>query len=105
MSETSASWTPPPVAASTVPAIPLDRLYPPEGFWGHACHAVRVGWRPASGWVCAGVLLVNGVILPLARLKYPAIEPLDWHAMTPFAAMLVGMGGLRSWEKITGASI
>ena len=91
-------------AASAVPAIPLNQLYPPEGFWGHLCHAVRVGWRPASSWTCVAVLAVNGVILPLARLKHPQIEALDWQGMTPFASMLVIQHGFRSWEKITGAS-
>lgn len=90
--------------AARVPAIPLDKLYPPEGVWGHLCHAIRVGWRPASGWTCVAILFVNGVALPLARLKFPTIEALDWHAMTPFAALLVGQGALRSWEKIMGAS-
>jgi len=95
---------PAPVAASTVPAIPLDRLYPREGFWANACHAVRVGWRPASGWVCVIILFVNGAVLPLARLKGFPIEPLDWHQLTPFAGLLVGQAGLRSIEKCMGAS-
>lgn len=94
-----------PVAAVSVPAIPLDRLKRPEGGWEQFCHAVRVGWRPASGWVCVAILLVNGVVLPLARLKGLPIEPLDWHQLTPFAGLLIGQSALRTVEKTLGASL
>ena len=65
---------------------------------------VRTGWRPAAGWVSATILLVNGVVIPLARLWLPRIEPVDWRAMTPFVVVLLGHAALRTWEKIAGAS-
>jgi hypothetical protein len=91
--------------ASDIPAIPLNRLYQPEGAWGHVCHAIRVGWRPATGWVCVAILLVNGAVLPLARLWHVHTDPLDWKQMTPFAALLFGQGVARTAEKIMGASL
>lgn len=75
-----------------------------KGLFARICHVARVGWRPASGWTCVAILAVNGVVLPIARLRGATLEPLDWHALTPFAAILLGQGALRSWEKIAGAS-
>jgi hypothetical protein len=64
---------------------------------------VRTGWRPAAGWVSAGILAVNGMLIPLWRLKDPSIPAVDWRQMTPFLVVLLGHAALRSWEKIKGA--
>lgn len=68
------------------------------------------GWRPAIGWACAGgvfwaflghpvaewVIAVNGLILTLPTV------PTDNIFEMVFA--LLGMGGLRTYEKIKGKS-
>lgn len=68
------------------------------------------GWRPFIGWVCGAALAWQYVAAPLALwaaalLNYPIIPPprLDdvlWQLM--FA--MLGMGGLRTYEKIAGVA-
>ena len=63
------------------------------------------GWRPAIGWTCATGLFWNFVGHPLAtwgaELWRPEFTPptlLSEHLLELTLAML-GMAGLRSWEK------
>lgn len=65
---------------------------------------IRAGWRPFSGWCCGGVILVNGVIVPVARMHDASIPVIDWHGLTPFAAILLGQAAIRGWEKIKGVA-
>jgi len=68
------------------------------------------GWRPFIGWVCGAALAWQYVAAPLALwaaalLHYPITPPprLDdvlWQLM--FA--MLGMGGLRTYEKIAGVA-
>ena len=69
------------------------------------------GWRPAIGWVCAAALAYQYVVTPLAMwasqvtghpLPLPAIR-IDEQLWELTTAML-GMGGLRTFEKIKGVS-
>lgn len=69
------------------------------------------GWRPFVGWVCAAGCAWNWVGLPLgnfilsAALDHPStVSPLDLSEMLPLLLGLLGMGGLRSFEKIKGVS-
>jgi hypothetical protein len=63
----------------------------------------RAGWRPAAGWTCCLILLANGVILPVCRLRGFNFEPIDWRALAVFVGALVTLAGLRSFEKHTGS--
>jgi len=68
------------------------------------------GWRPAIGWCCALALFYQYIITPfatwgfaVAHLAVPALPKLDdtlWQLMFG----MLGMGGLRTFEKIKGVS-
>jgi hypothetical protein len=68
------------------------------------------GWRPAIGWVCALALayqylvkpLVGG-ILPAFNIVIPPLPGLDDNLWQLMMGML-GMGGLRTFEKIQGVA-
>lgn len=68
------------------------------------------GWRPFVGWVCATGCAWNWIGLPVgvfvaAALGRPlAVSPLDLSEMLPLLLGLLGMGGLRTFEKIQGVS-
>ena len=64
------------------------------------------GWRPAIGWVC-GVAFAYGYILQpfmefIIRIwipDFPAPPSIDFTAMLPVLFGMLGLGGMRSWEK------
>ena len=68
------------------------------------------GWRPAIGWVCALALAYQYLLKPLAMGILPnfgiAIAPLPglddnlWQLMMG----MLGMGGLRTMEKMQGVA-
>lgn len=68
------------------------------------------GWRPAIGWACASALwfqyMVTPVVMWVAEIaghvlpKPPTLDAVLWELM--FA--LLGMGGLRTYEKIKGVA-
>lgn len=68
------------------------------------------GWRPACGWCCALALFVQFLVAPLAtwtasllghRIAFP---DLDMATLMPLLAGMLGLGGLRTIEKIQGAA-
>jgi len=70
------------------------------------------GWRPAIGWVCAGALFYQYLGRPLLAFGFsithtgaalPAIPALDDNLWQLVFAML-GMGGLRTFEKLKGVT-
>ncbi|NBB17028.1 hypothetical protein GVN21_16805 [Caulobacter sp. SLTY] len=64
--------------------------------WGTVGRFIRGAWRAIAAWVCVLALLVNGVILPLARLWGFVGEPLDWQGM---AALVAGLGVLAHYRS------
>lgn len=68
------------------------------------------GWRPFVGWVCAAGCAWNWIGLPLglfvaAALGSPlTVTPLDLTEMLPLLLGMLGMGGLRTYEKVQGVS-
>jgi hypothetical protein len=68
------------------------------------------GWRPFVGWVCAAGCAWNWIGLPLglfiaAALGSPlTVSPLDLTEMLPLLLGMLGMGGLRTFEKVQGVS-
>ena len=66
------------------------------------------GWRPFIGWVCGAALVVQYVASPLlpwvgkvVGFDLPPIPSLDdslWQLM----AGLLGLGGMRTYEKLKG---
>jgi hypothetical protein len=64
------------------------------------------GWRPAIGWICGAGFAVQFVIGPLAEwgsslaghpVKFPTM---DTGTMMPLLLGMLGLGGLRTAEKL-----
>jgi hypothetical protein len=68
------------------------------------------GWRPAVGWCCVLGMTGNFLIIPMANfaLALLAIEvtvPLiDLETMMPVLMGMLGLGAMRSYEKVKGVS-
>ena len=58
------------------------------------------GWRPATGWVCVSGFAVNFLISPLAAGLGVDIPQADTSTMLPVLMGLLGLGGLRTVERI-----
>ena len=56
-------------------------------------------WRPATGWVCVFGFAVNFLVSPLAAGVGVVIPQADTGTMMPILMGLLGLGGLRSFEK------
>jgi hypothetical protein len=68
------------------------------------------GWRPAIGWVAATGLGYQFLVLPFAGLinayaKLPAELPeLQAEQLMTLVLSLLGLGGMRTFEKYKGAA-
>jgi hypothetical protein len=62
----------------------------------------RGGWRPAVGWVCALGFGVNFLISPIAAGFGFIVPQADVSTMMPVLMGLLGLGGMRSFEKAKG---
>lgn len=67
------------------------------------------GWRPAVGWLCVATLFYQWVIAPGASWAFqaagaalPPLPHLDSQDTQALLYALLGIGGLRSVDKITG---
>jgi hypothetical protein len=68
------------------------------------------GWRPAIGWVCASALFFQYVGRPLLAWggivsghAFPPLPGIDDNLWQLMLGML-GLGGLRTFEKVKGAA-
>lgn len=68
------------------------------------------GWRPAIGWVCGTACAWNWIGLPVANMAlglygHPLqLYPADVTEMMPVLMGMLGLGGLRSYEKVNGVA-
>jgi hypothetical protein len=68
------------------------------------------GWRPAIGWICGLGLFWNFVGYPMvswaASLWWPNFVPPELVAdnLMELTLGMLGMAGLRSWEKFKGVA-
>ena len=71
------------------------------------------GWRPAIGWVCGFALAWQFVLAPLITYvlgvyaaetghTLPPIPVLDSSQLYPVLMGMLGLGGMRTFEKIKG---
>jgi len=66
------------------------------------------GWRPGVGWVCVAACGWNWIGLPVAKviaviLGHPIdLAPADLTEMLPILMGMLGLGGLRTLEKLQG---
>ena len=63
------------------------------------------GWRPAIGWICGIVLFFNYIVIPLLTIAVQFFEgievpaPMDMSQLTPILAGMLGIAGMRSFDK------
>ena len=68
------------------------------------------GWRPAIGWICGGACAWNWIGLPIAKAALLvagynlAMAPADISEMLPILMGMLGLGGLRTIEKLNGSA-
>jgi hypothetical protein len=69
------------------------------------------GWRPCIGWLCGAACGWNWIGLPIALFAlrvagHPidGIKPADLTEMWPVLIGMLGIGGLRTAEKIKGVA-
>jgi hypothetical protein len=64
------------------------------------------GWRPFIGWICGTAFALHFILFPLADLgckiaHYPFEKPaLDVQSLMTLALALLGLGTMRTFEKI-----
>lgn len=61
------------------------------------------GWRPAIGWTCCAALAYENIIYPMIgnMIHMQAIENSD---LTSILLALLGLGGMRTYEKVKGVN-
>lgn len=67
------------------------------------------GWRPFTGWVTAISLAYHFIALPfilfataLVGIEVPELPSFDMETLTTILLGMLGLGGLRSFEKYKG---
>jgi len=63
------------------------------------------GWRPAIGWVCALAMAYQYLLRPFLVafnpvLAFPGLDDNLWQLL----AGMLGLGGLRTFEKVNGVA-
>ena len=61
-------------------------------------------WRPATAWVCVAGFAVNFLISPLAAPFGIIIPQADTATMLPVLMGMLGLGTMRTTERIKGVS-
>ena len=68
------------------------------------------GWRPFIGWVCGFALAYTYVVQPMAMFVLAqtghliTLPQVDMSLMMPVLMGMLGLGGLRTFEKTKGIS-
>lgn len=69
------------------------------------------GWRPFCGWVCGGAFAYSFILQPFLAFGYamfaaklPPLPTLDSGALMTILLGLLGLGGMRSFDKAKGTS-
>ena len=68
------------------------------------------GWRPFIGWVCGAACAWNWIGLPIAKVAVIAagykldLAPASLTEMMPVLMGMLGLGSLRTVEKINGVA-
>ena len=66
------------------------------------------GWRPFIGWTCGIALCWTYILQPIAQFVLAQtghlidLPGLDMSTMMPVLLGMLGLGGLRTWEKQRG---
>jgi len=69
------------------------------------------GWRPFVGWVCGIALAYHFVLAPIilfsvsiTGIQIPELPSFNMETLTTVLLGMLGLGGLRSFEKYKGVS-
>jgi len=68
------------------------------------------GWRPAVGWTCCLGMAANFLIIPMTNFSLAlassniTIPLIDLETMLPVLLGMLGLGGMRSYEKSKGVA-
>jgi hypothetical protein len=68
------------------------------------------GWRPAVGWTCCLGMAANFLIIPMTNFSLAlassniSIPLIDLETMLPVLLGMLGLGGMRSYEKSKGVA-
>lgn len=68
------------------------------------------GWRPFIGWVCGSACAWNWIGFPIVKLALSmasiniTLQQADLTEMMPILLGMLGLGGLRTIEKIRGVA-
>ena len=68
------------------------------------------GWRPAVGWTCCLGLASNYLLIPMANFALALADStievpvLDLSTMMPVLMGMLGLGALRTTEKVKGVN-
>ena len=68
------------------------------------------GWRPAVGWTCCLGMAANFLIIPMTNFALAlassniSIPLIDLETMLPVLLGMLGLGGMRSYEKSKGVA-
>lgn len=71
------------------------------------------GWRPFIGWVCGASFAYKFVVQPFlvfiivacgVNFDVDSMPDLDWSEMSTVLLGMLGLGGLRTLEKVQGVS-
>lgn len=69
------------------------------------------GWRPFIGWVCGAAFAYHFILQPMivfgvavAGVTIPELPEFDMGTLMPVLMGMLGLGGLRTVEKLQGKS-
>ena len=62
------------------------------------------GWRPFIGWICGTGLAYQFLVYPILVAFVPKIVQLDMGTLITLLAGMLGLGAMRTTEKINGVS-
>ena len=69
------------------------------------------GARPAIMWICAAAMAYHFILQPflvfgvlVAGVELPTLPELDMGSLMPVLMGILGLGGMRSWEKVKGCA-
>jgi len=69
------------------------------------------GWRPGIGWICGGALAWNFIVQPIVTwgafvsgVDLAGMPTLDTGELTTILLGMLGLGGLRTYEKSVGVA-